>query len=159
MWCSPALCSGGCSAVHGAQQHGAHHAVFLLQQCSIVISQLKLLTISVILLLYILSLLSGEFRQEHLLLGSSYTVHECRAALQHLRSSNIFGAALSSFLSALLGVSWVRSLLVSLPESVEGWRERNKLAQGWTRLLRCGPGSGSSVDVVEHMTSRMLCWW
>lgn len=79
---------------------------------------------------------AGEFRQEQLLLGSNYTVHECRAALQHLRSSSIFGAALSSLLSSLLGVSWVRSLLVSLPESVEGWRERNKLAQGWARLLR-----------------------
>jgi hypothetical protein len=32
--------------------------------------------------------------------------------------------------------SWFRSLLVSLPESVEGWRERNKLVQGWARLLK-----------------------
>lgn len=47
---------------------------------------------------------AGEFGQEQLLLGRSYQVHECKAALQHLHSSNIFGAALSSVLSALLGV-------------------------------------------------------
>jgi hypothetical protein len=92
------------------------------------------------------------------LLGSSYTVHECRAALQHLRSSNIFGAALSSFLSALLGVSWVRSLLVSLPESVEGWRERNKLAQGWTRLLRCGVVVVGVTGVVAAVVLVLLLW-
>lgn len=47
---------------------------------------------------------TGEFGQEQALLGSSYQVHECRAALTHLGSSNVFGAALSSVLSALLGV-------------------------------------------------------
>jgi hypothetical protein len=47
---------------------------------------------------------AGEFGQEQLLLGGSYQVHECKAALQHLHSSNIFGAALSTVLSALLGV-------------------------------------------------------
>ena len=57
-----------------------------------------------LLLLLLLLLRAGEFRQEQLLLGSSYQVHECRAALQHLRSSSIFGAALSSVLSSLLGI-------------------------------------------------------
>lgn len=32
--------------------------------------------------------------------------------------------------------SWTRSLLVSLPESVEGWREQHQLAGNWSRLLR-----------------------
>jgi hypothetical protein len=48
--------------------------------------------------------IAGEFKQEQLLLGSSYQVCECRAALQHLSSSSWFGAVLSSVLHSLLGV-------------------------------------------------------
>eukprot|EP00882_Tetradesmus_deserticola_P008246 GHRQ01008691.1.p1 GENE.GHRQ01008691.1~~GHRQ01008691.1.p1 ORF type:complete len:283 (+),score=55.95 GHRQ01008691.1:303-1151(+) len=80
--------------------------------------------------------LTGEFAQELQLLGPDYRVHECRAALQHLSSSSLLGAAYVSTLKALLRFSWTRSLLVSLPESVEGWREQNQLAGNWSRLLR-----------------------
>jgi hypothetical protein len=32
--------------------------------------------------------------------------------------------------------SWLRPVLVSLPENVESWRETHNLGSGWSRLLR-----------------------
>uniref|UniRef100_A0A383VFS8 Endonuclease/exonuclease/phosphatase domain-containing protein n=1 Tax=Tetradesmus obliquus TaxID=3088 RepID=A0A383VFS8_TETOB len=92
--------------------------------------------------------LTGEFEQELQLLGPDYHVHECRAALQHLSASSLLGAAYVSSIRALLRFSWTRSLLVSLPESVEGWREQHQLAGNWSRLLRdlaIAPFYGNSI--------------
>lgn len=44
----------------------------------------------------------GEFGQELRLLGADYRVHECRAALSHLRASGLAGAAYASFVDLLL---------------------------------------------------------
>ncbi|KAF6261280.1 Endonuclease/exonuclease/phosphatase [Scenedesmus sp. NREL 46B-D3] len=80
--------------------------------------------------------LTGEFAQELQLLGPDYRVHD------------LFGAAYVSTLRALLRFSWTRSLLVSLPESVEAWREQYQLAGNWSRLLRdlaIAPFYGNSI--------------
>ncbi|WIA32521.1 hypothetical protein OEZ86_003335 [Tetradesmus obliquus] len=102
--------------------------------------------------------LTGEFEQELQLLGPDYHVHECRAALQHLSASSLLGAAYVSSIRALLRFGWTRSLLVSLPESVEGWREQHQLAGNWSRLLRdlaIAPFYGNSIatSAVEHGSS------
>jgi hypothetical protein len=46
----------------------------------------------------------------------------------------------------------VRSVLVSLPESVESWREKNNMASGWSRLLRWG-GGGARAGSRENAAS------
>ena len=93
--------------------------------------------------------LTGEYGQDRALLGSSYHVFPCKAALFNLLSS---GSGWLQFyaksMMSLLDFRPMQRVMVSLPEAIESFRERFKLQGNFFRTLRdltIAPFFGNSV--------------
>lgn len=93
--------------------------------------------------------MTGEYGQDRALLGPSYHVFPCKAALFNLLSSG--QSVLKWYARAVmtaLGVGPVLRMMMSLPEPVEALRERFRLQGGFFRTLRdmaIAPFFGNSV--------------
>ena len=82
--------------------------------------------------------LTGEYGQDRDLLGPSYHVFPCKAALFNLLSpgSGALHQAYARAVGAALAVGPCRRLMASLPVAVEAFRERFKLEGTFFRTLR-----------------------
>lgn len=93
--------------------------------------------------------MTGEYGQDRELLGSSYHVFPCKAALFNLLSS---GSGWLQFyaksMMSLLGFTPVQRIMLKLPEAIESFRERFRLQGSLFRVLRdltIAPFFGNSV--------------
>lgn len=93
--------------------------------------------------------LTGEYGQDRQLLGKSYHVFGCKAALFHLmESGNNLLRLYARSVMKVLGFSPLLRLMVSLPEPFESFRERFYLQGSFFRTLRdlsIAPFFGNSI--------------
>ena len=81
-------------------------------------------------------LMPGEYGQEKQLLGPSFQVYPCKAALFNLVAQGGAAAFYANSVVRALRVPALRHLMVQLPAAVEGLREQLNLSGSFFRAIR-----------------------